>query len=154
MEKKIFTFILLIFLSSCGYEAKYSLSKRNIYNFSISKLILIGDRQANLRIKQKLNNYILVQKEKKFVLKISSESERTTTAKDSSGDPTNFKNTLTINVEVLINNEIKNTFKILESFDYLNDSNKSELNKYEYEIKNNLSENVTDELIEKLSKIK
>ena len=57
MEKKIFTFILLIFLSSCGYEAIYSVKNIKNYDFFISKLSFTGDREINLKIKQKLNNY-------------------------------------------------------------------------------------------------
>ena len=68
MEKKIFTFILLIFLSSCGYEAIYSVKNINNYNFSISKLSFIGDREINLKIKQKLNNYTQETKDINFIL--------------------------------------------------------------------------------------
>ena len=57
MEKKIFTFLLFLFLSSCGYEAIYSLKNRVNYAFKISKLELSGDRQVNLKMKQILNNY-------------------------------------------------------------------------------------------------
>ena len=57
MKKKIFTFFLFLFLSSCGYEATYSLKNRSIYAFSISELVLTGDRQINLKIKQLLNPY-------------------------------------------------------------------------------------------------
>ena len=71
MEKKIFTFILLIFLSSCGYEATYSVKNIKSYDFSISKLNFIGEREVNLKIKQKLNNYTLTKNDKKFILKIS-----------------------------------------------------------------------------------
>ena len=57
MEKKIFTFLLFLFLSSCGYEAIYSLKNRVNYAFQISKLELSGDRQVNLKIKQILSSY-------------------------------------------------------------------------------------------------
>ena len=55
MKKKIFTFFLFLFLSSCGYEATYSLKNRAIYAFSINELNLTGDRQINLKIKQILS---------------------------------------------------------------------------------------------------
>ena len=65
-----------------------------------------------------------------------------------------FKNTISINVEVLMNNKLKNNFIIIESFNYNNISNKFDLKKYEVEIKNNLAETATDKLIFKLSNIK
>ena len=57
MKKKIFTFLLFLFLSSCGYDATYSLKNRSIYAFSISEMVLTGDRQINLKIKQMLTPY-------------------------------------------------------------------------------------------------
>ena len=47
-----------------------------------------------------------------------------------------FKNSISINVEVLMNNKFKSNFTILESFNYNNISNKFNLKKYEKEIKN------------------
>ena len=91
MEKKIFTFILLIFLSSCGYEAIYSVKNIKNYDFSISKLSFIGDREINLKIKQKLNNYTQEIKDINFTLKITSTSEKIILAKNDAGDSTSFK---------------------------------------------------------------
>ena len=153
MEKKIFTFILLIFLSSCGYEAIYSVKNINNYNFSISKLSFIGDREINLKIKQKLNNYTQEIKDINFTLKITSTSEKIILAKNISGDATSFKNTILINVDIVMNNEFKSNFIILESFNYDNISNKFNLKKYEEDIKNNLAETASDKLIFKLSNI-
>ena len=72
MEKRIFTFILLLFLSSCGYEAIHSKKNSSNYNFSINELTLVGERDINLKIKDKLNNYTLTKKDKDFMLNISS----------------------------------------------------------------------------------
>jgi len=151
-QKKIILLLLLL-LSSCGYEAIYSLKNSVNYNFSVSELSFVGDRRINLKIKEKLNNYTLDKKDKDFILKISSTSEKVVLAKDSAGDSTSFKNTISIDVEVLVNNKFKNNFVILESFNYNNISNKFNLRQYEEEIKNNLAEIATDKLIFKLSNI-
>ena len=153
MKKKIISFLILLFLFSCGYEPKYSLKNRADYDFTISKLSFIGDRQVNLKIKQRLTNYTSVEKEKSFLLKINSISEKIIIAKNSSGDATNFKNTITINVEVFMDNQPKNKFLIIENFNYSNNSNTFELKRYENEIKNNLTEAATDKIIFKLSNI-
>ena len=154
MEKKIFTFILLIFLSSCGYEAIYSVKNIKNYNFSISKLSFIGDREINLKIKQKLNNYTKEIKDINFVLKITSVSEKIILAKDATGDSTKFKNETIVNIDVFNKEKLKSNFIITESFNYDNNSNKFELKSYEKEIKRNLADIITEKLISKLANIK
>tara|TARA_B100000768_G_scaffold137529_1_gene128597 strand:+ start:612 stop:1076 length:465 start_codon:yes stop_codon:yes gene_type:complete len=153
MKKKIFTFLLFLFLTSCGYEALYSKKNQINYDFFISELKFNGDREINLKIKEKLNNYTLIKKEKQFSLKISSTSEKTIVAKNKSGDATNFKIEITTNIEVLKNNSSRNNFVIIESFNYDNDSDKFKLKTYEKEIKNNLSNTASNKLILRLSNI-
>ena len=152
MKKKTFTFLLFLFLSSCGYEATYSLKNRMKYAFSISKLDLTGDRQINLKIKQILNPYRnpKIKEEKIYILKIFSSSEKTTTAKDASGDATKFKNEIIVNVQVFLNEEYKSNFMVKENFIYNNNSNTFELKTYEKQIKDNLAETAVDKILFKL----
>ena len=151
-QKKIILLLLLL-LSSCGYEAIHSKKNSSNYDFSISELSFAGDRKVNIKIKEKLNNYTQSKKDKNFTLRISSASEKKILVKNTAGDATDFKNIISINVEVLTNNKLKNNFIILESFNYNNISNKFNLKKYEEEIKNNLAETASDKLIFKLSNI-
>ena len=152
MKKKIFTFFLFLFLSSCGYEATYSLKNRINYAFSINELDLTGDRQINLKIKQILSPYRNPKNEEKkiFALKISSISEKITTAKDAAGDATKFKNEITLNIQVFLNGEYKSNFVIKENFIYDNSSNTSELRTYENQIKTNLVYAAVDKILFKL----
>ena len=151
MLKKTLTLLLLLFLTSCGYQAIHSKKNSINYDFSVSELTFIGERGVNLKIKERLNNYTLNEKDKKFVLIVSSVSEKVILAKDLTGDPTSFKNTVIINVEVLMEGNLKNNLQIIESFNYNNNSNKFDLKKYEKEIKDNLTETAVDKLIFKLS---
>ena len=151
-QKKIILLLLLL-LSSCGYEAIHSKKNSVNYSFSVSELNFVGDRIINLKIKEKLNNYVQGEKAKDFILKVTSTSEKIILAKNTAGDATSFKNTISINVEILMNNKFKSSFIILESFNYNNISNKFNLKKYEEEIKNNLAETASDKLIFKLSNI-
>ena len=59
MLKKIIFPVLFLFLSSCGFEAIHS--KKNVvnYNFFISELTTNGNRDVNIKIREKLINYIL-----------------------------------------------------------------------------------------------
>jgi hypothetical protein len=151
-QKKIILLLLLL-LSSCGYEAIYSKKNSLNYVFSISDLSFVGDRRVNLKIKEKLSTFTQSKKDKDLVIRISSTSETIILAKNTAGDATSFKNTISINADVLINNKFKDNFTILESFNYNNISNKFNLKKYEQEIKNNLAETASDKLIFKLSNI-
>ena len=153
MQKKIFLLLVFLLLSSCGYEAIYSKKNSINYNFSISKLNFVGDRDINLKMKEKLTNYTLDKKNKNFEIKIYSTSIKSVAANDTTGDATSFKNTVVVNVEVSKNDKLKNSFGMSESFNYNNNSDKFSLKKYEREIKNNLAETIADKLIFKLSNI-
>ena len=153
MQKKIFLFIILLFLPSCGYEAINKKKNIIVYDFSISEISFEGDRNVNLKIKEKLNNYTISNNNKKFAIKVSSTSEKIALAKNTVGNTTSFKNTVSINVEVLMNNKFKNNFVISESFNYKNTSNKFDLKRYEKEIKSNLAETLSEKLIFRLSNI-
>ena len=153
MQKKIFSILFFLFLSSCGYDAMYSKKNSINYNFSISELSFIGDRDINLKMKERLNSYTLNKKNKDFKIKISSTSAKTVAAKDTTGDATSFKNTVIINVEISTNDKLKNSFVMSEGFNYNNNSDKFSLKRYEREIKNNLAETMSEKLIFKLSNI-
>ena len=153
MQKKKFLLLFFLFLSSCGYDAVYSKKNSINYNFSIDELNFIGDRDINLKMKERLNSYTLNKKNKDFKIKISSTSAKTVAAKDTTGDATSFKNTVIINVEISTNDKLKNSFVMSESFNYNNNSDKFSLKKYEREIKNNLAETISEKLIFKLSNI-
>ena len=154
MFKKIVISILLLFLSSCGYESVYS--KKNIvnYDFFISELTTDGNRDVNIKIKEKLINYLLIKEGKELILKIASSAKKVVTAKNTAGDPTSFKYTIIIKIKVMMENDLEANFEIVENFDYNNNANKFDLKRYEREIINNLAETATQKLIYKLSNIK
>jgi hypothetical protein len=74
-QKKIILLLLLL-LSSCGYEAIHSKKNSINYDFSVSELSFVGDRKINLKIKEKLNNYTQSKKDKDFILRANSTSEK------------------------------------------------------------------------------
>jgi hypothetical protein len=154
MQKKIFSFLFFFLLSSCGYEATYS--KKNLlnYDFSISEINFTGDREVNLKMKEKLNNYTINKKNKNFKVDILSITTKTVSAKNISGDATNLKSTVSIKVDLVMNNKLKNNFIITESFNYNNNSNRFNLKTYEKNIKYNLTETITEKLIFRLSNIR
>tara|TARA_B100000787_G_C16124689_1_gene264406 strand:- start:279 stop:740 length:462 start_codon:yes stop_codon:yes gene_type:complete len=153
MLKKTFILIFFLFICSCDYKPIYS--KKNIANnsFSINKIIFEGDRMINLRVKEKLNNYQLIEKDRNFTLEIKSNSDKVIVAKNLAGDPTDFKITVTINVKIITENGNENIIIIEEDFKYSNSASKFNLRRYEKEIRNNLAEISTEKLILRLSNI-
>tara|TARA_B100000787_G_C16038328_1_gene225848 strand:- start:164 stop:634 length:471 start_codon:yes stop_codon:yes gene_type:complete len=156
MKNKILSFLIFLFLSSCGYEAIYSEKNQINYDFSINELNFNkgGDRQINIKLKEKLKGYTQRQKDNNFKLRIFSTSKKSIIAKDAAGDATNFKIEIAVNIEVLKDNKFKNNFSIIESFNYNNNSDKFELKNYEKEIKSNLSNTISNKLILRLSNIR
>jgi len=118
-------------------------------------LTLTGDRQTNLKIKQILKRYSNPDTKggKSFSLKISSNSEKITTTKDAAGNATKFKNEITVKVRVFQNGQYVSNFKVIENFDYNNNSNTLELRTYENEIKNNLAGAIVDKITSMLAKL-
>ena len=153
MIKKILIPILLLFLSSCGYEAMYSQKNNANHNFSISEMVLDGENNINIRIKSKLNNYTLVEKDKKFILKIKSSVEKIILAKNIAGDATKYRSVLKLGVQVVLENNLVNNLEIIESFDYDSIENTFDLKSYEREIQNTLANTAIDKLIFKLTNI-
>ncbi len=154
MFKNILIPIILLFLSSCGYEAIHSKKNSINYDFSINKLTFVGDRKVNIKLKEMLNYYTLSEKDKNFTLKITSDTKKVILAKDIAGDPTSFKFTIKINVEIIMNNNSRDEFNIIESFNYNNISNKFSLDQYERQIISNLAESAALKLTYKISSIK
>ena len=153
MLKKILIPILLLFLTTCGYEAMYSQKNIAYHNFSISEIVFDGENNINIRIKSKLNNYTLVEKDKQFILKIKSSIEKITLAKNIAGDATKYRSVLKLGVQVVLENNLVNNLEIIESFDYDSIENTFDLKKYEKEIQNTLANTAIDKLIFKLTNI-
>jgi len=153
MLKKNILIVLFLLTTSCGYEAIYSKKNTENYDFSISSINFEGERNVNLRIKQKLNNYILTQKNKKFDLDIKTEGNRVILAKDAAGNATNFENIIKANIKVFIGANLKKNIEIEKSFKYENIANKYDLGNYERELRTNLAETIAEELVFKLSNI-
>ena len=153
MLKKTFLLILFLSISSCGYEAMHSKKNVTNYDFSITKIDFEGNRDFNLKMKERLNVYTLAKKNKKFSLKIKSVSQKVIFAKDLTGDPISYKNTISMTIDVLLKDDVPKILSIVKSFNYNNNTDKYALKKYEKEIKNNLAESAAQELIYKLSAI-
>lgn len=149
MIKKI-TLIFLIFLlfSQCGYQPIYS--TKNI-NFNINKLETVGELRIGKIIEKKLANFGEKGSTKNdYDLIVFSEINKNITSKDKKGNPTTFG--LNISVRLTVTDALgKKKEKVFnQATSYNNNSNKFNLKKYENSLKKNLSEKITDDIIQYL----
>jgi len=145
---KIISYILLFFLSNCAYEP--ILTNKN-YEFSINANKINGDQKVNSIIINNFNN--LKGNEKKYDIILSSNKEKNIISKDSKGDPSIFE--LLINVKYSVKKDEKTIIenKISRRTTYNNITDKFEMENYEKTIINNLSTNISDNIILSISKI-
>ena len=153
---KALTILTFFLLFSCGFEPIYSQKKLDSnYNFTIATIGFSGNNNINQYLKNNLVNYTNNKgKETRYDLIINSTIKKKITSKNKKGNPELFHTKILINVEIIEDNKIKNKTIFEESFEYKNKSNKFELNKYEENIKKNLANKLSKDLIEYLYYIK
>ena len=142
--KNTFFIIIFLFLNNCGFTPIYSSKDSNYKIMSFEK-----------NISNNLTNYIqdsvtmLSNDNAKNVLKIDLNFSENIIVilKDSKGDPK--KNRLTINVDLQIfdiDDNLTSSEKFFESFEYSIDDNKFTLKQYEKNIRQNLVEEITQQI--------
>tara|TARA_B100000579_G_C22752078_1_gene814531 strand:+ start:844 stop:1302 length:459 start_codon:yes stop_codon:yes gene_type:complete len=142
--------ILILTLSSCGgYKSVYSAKS---YNFNITSIEIIGNKQIGSNIKNALKIFSNVESNNQISIKITSTNTISITSKDSKGDPKTYAMTINSSLEIS-QNDIKMTKSFTETFGYNNKSNKFDLKKYERNIQNNLTEKITENITLYLSTI-
>ncbi len=138
----------LLLLSSCTYEP-ILINKNHEFSINVDKKN--GDQKINSII---INNfYNLKGKEKKYNLTISSTKEKNIISKDSKGDPSIFELLINVDYSVKKDGETLIVNKINRRIQYNNIADKFELENYEKNIINNLSTNISDNIIFSISKI-
>tara|TARA_E500000331_G_C16875099_1_gene547959 strand:- start:166 stop:624 length:459 start_codon:yes stop_codon:yes gene_type:complete len=146
--KKYTVLFFLLLLSNCAYEP--ILINKN-YDFSIVVEKIDGDKKINSMI---VNNfYNLKGKEKKYNLNLSSTKIKNVISKDSKGDPAIFELIINVNYKVKKNEETLLVNEINLKDIYNNVSDKFELENYEKNIINKLSQNISDKIIISISEI-
>ena len=150
--KKIFLILIILFINSCGYTPLYSSKDSNYKVISLKS-----------NISTSLTNYIQnsikalsnENAEKKFNISFEYSEEISVILKDSKGDPS--KNRLKIEIDLSLFDAKDNliaTKKFSENFEYNIDDNKFNLKQYEKNIKLNLIEEITKQILEFLATVK
>mgnify|MGYP001384718954 CR=1 FL=1 len=154
LKKFIYPLFLIFFLSSCGYTPIYLSSSES--NFEISNFKIDGDNEINSIVKKKLNKYLNNDYKKKYDVKIFTNYEKVSVTKDVTGNTTNFKLIVNLNLNyVNINAKQKNQSRnIFFSEELIMEKNQNnyEQNNYERIVIKNLTEILTEKIILHLSR--
>ena len=150
--KKVILIFLIFLLNSCGYTPIYSSKDSNykIINFQKN----INNNLTNY-IQNTINAFSNDDANKSLNIKFEFEEEVIIVLKDSKGDPSKSRLNITVNLSVLDTNQnliASNVFS--ENFEYNIDDNKFNLKQYEKNIKFNLVEQITQEILVFLANIK
>ena len=142
--KKIL-FILIFFMSSCGYQSIYL--NKNVKNFEFSKISSGGEDNINKNIISSLSL-----KENEFDDTLNEISLDTyfkieETSKDSRGRSKSFRSNISVFVTISKNNKVIKSKNFKEEFTYNNKSNKFDLVEYQDVVKNNLVNKIIEDIV-------
>ena len=144
MKNKSILLILLFFiLANCGFEPIYSSKKSN---FNIGEIKIISKDKFNSIIKNNLKNISNNESQNKFDLIINSEKKRIISSKDTKGNPQLLTMIISVEVQIIKDNVIKNKKNFSQNFSYSNNSNKFSLAQYEKDIEKNLINKIIENI--------
>ena len=137
---------LILIVTSCGYTPMFT--QKN-YNFEVGEVIFNGEKEINKIIENRLNT---IQKnksvnKKKYDLNIFSEKKRNVISKDSKGDPLKYEMIIAIEYNISNNKEMLLEREIKKGNIYNNDNDLFELEQSEKIIIENISGNLSDNII-------
>ena len=144
MKNKSILLILLFFiLANCGFEPIYSSKKSN---FNIGEIKITNKNKFNSIIKNNLKNISNNESQNKFDLIINSEKKRIVSSKDAKGNPQLLTMIISVEVQIIKDNVIKNQKNFTQNFSYSNNSNKFSLAQYEKDIEKNLINKIIENI--------
>lgn len=144
MKNKSILLILLFFiLANCGFEPIYSSKKSN---FNIGEIKITNKNKFNSMIKNNLKNISNNESQNKFDLIINSEKKRIISSKDTKGNPQLLTMIISVEVQIIKDNVIKNKKNFSQDFSYSNNSNKFSLGQYEKDIEKNLINKIIENI--------
>ena len=143
--KKIFLISIILFLNGCGYTPLYSSKDSNYKVIGLKK-------NVNNNLTNYVQNSIEVisneNAEKSFNINFEYNENISVILKNSKGDPT--KNRLNVVIDLYLldsNDNLITSRQFSESFEYNIDDNKFNLKQYEKNIKFNLIEDITQQIL-------
>ena len=152
IRKLIPIFLIILFLSNCGYTPRYALNKN--VNFSINLIEIKGDREFNNYLRSKIARYGKKDvNEKVYDLNLTTRYDKNIKSKDAAGLAQEYE--LVITVDAIVKSELIDQKKLVfrETFNMKKLEDSFEEKNYEKIIKENLSDTILDRIILYLFKL-
>ena len=141
--KKIL-FILLFFISHCGYQPIYL--NKNPQNFEYNKIIPEGDSKINMEIINKTSMIETNNISRKLF--ISSSYEINNTSRSSTGKIESYRTIIKVNLKIKDkNNKVIQSKSFLKELNYNSKDNNYELVEYQNFVRNKLVNKIIGEII-------
>ena len=135
--KKIFILFLLI-ITSCGYQSIYKMDQ-NIDTLKIKEIKLTGNKTLGEKISKGLSLKIIKNDKSLNKLDIDSQINVTETSKNSKGQVTSYRTTISTIISIIDSDDnLVRKKNVSKQFSYNVLANKFKLKEYQEEIKNNL----------------
>lgn len=148
MKKLLSLFIILIVFNSCGYKV-VTQNQRN--NFKILQIKTSGDNKVNFYIKNKLSFNSNDRQTSPIILEIISTKKKAIKEKNIKNEITKYQVTISVKVKLnLIEKGVINEFSVSDSNDYDVGDIHSQTLRNEKKTTRLLTENITDDLINKV----
>ena len=135
--------ILLLFTVSCGYKSIYSKNDQVILEFN--EIVLNGNEKLNRQIINILNLKENILNDKKLLLTTTYNIEET--SKNLKGEVETYRSIIKTQLIIKKGEKVLKNKNFSNEFSYNNKNNKFELKKYQNEIKNNLINDLSGEII-------
>tara|TARA_B100001121_G_C18584014_1_gene571149 strand:- start:423 stop:875 length:453 start_codon:yes stop_codon:yes gene_type:complete len=145
--RKISFFILILFISQCGYTPIYNID--NKAKIKINILSVQGDKKINNLLISDIKKISRNDFEKEFDVKINTSFNKLIIAKDTKGVASDYQLKVISTFEILKNNK-NEIISFQEQINIKNNSNLFEQKKYENSIKITFAKSIIDKLLEKL----
>tara|TARA_Y100000591_G_C21568346_1_gene562124 strand:+ start:133 stop:579 length:447 start_codon:yes stop_codon:yes gene_type:complete len=140
--KKIF--VILFFLTSCGYQPLYL--NNNLKKNEFQKIVLKGDNEINRKIINRLQIKENEFNEELNELLINSLYNVSETSKNSKGIVETYRSKITVLVNIEKDKKTIKSKEFSKDFSYSNRDNKFELVQYQNKIKSNLIDKSIEEI--------
>lgn len=146
MKTKIFgLFLILIFLTNCGYQPIYS--KKDSLKIYIKTISLEGDKKINRKIIFLANLKSQNSGSPPYNLKLISNKKIEVVARDNSGNATIYRTKITVTFTLEHEGKIFKQKKFSSNFSYNNILNSFDLSQYQKTIEENLINKIVEEII-------
>ena len=143
MNKFIFLFFVVLFITGCSYEPVLTNKE---YNFSFSNINFDGEDDINQIVKNKLlktkNNF-----GKSYNISYKTRKNKEILSSNEKGDPTVIKMIITLDYSIREDGKDIFTDKIQKQATYNNINDKFELLQYEENLIKNISDSISGQII-------